>query len=253
MVDYSGPREAKGIVSWLEKKTGPPAVDVEDAAGVKALTDKEDVVVVGLFKNQKSDEAKEFIKTADKIDDMKFAITSSEALFKEYKIKSDNAVIVLKQFDEGRADYEGELKAKNIESFIKSESIRLVTEFSPQTAPKLFGTDVKVHMLFIADKEDEDTKEQLEAVTEVAKKNKGKMIFISVDSGSDDNKQVVEFFGLKAEDAPTYVIYEVCQRVTSFAHVLLYIEIDPRRITSAFSKYSMLTHLDGEKRQVCWR
>ena len=86
MVDYSGPREAKGIVSWLEKKTGPPAVDVEDAAGVKALTDKEDVVVVGLFKNQKSDEAKEFIKTADKIDDMKFAITSSEALFKEYKI-----------------------------------------------------------------------------------------------------------------------------------------------------------------------
>ena len=208
-MDYAGPREAKGIVAWLEKKTGPPAIDVEEAAAVKDLVEKEDVLVLGLFKDQKGDEAQQFLKAADKMDDAKFAISSAKALLKEYEIKGDNAIILLKNFDEGRADFEGKFAAEDIESFVKTESIHLVTEFSPQTAPKLFGTDVKVHMLVIADKEADATEKQLEAVTAVAKKNKGKMIFISVDSGNDNNKQVAEFFGLKPEDAPAYVIYEV--------------------------------------------
>ena len=45
-----GGRQAADIVNWLKKKTGPPAASVEDVAAVKAMTEKDDVVIVGFFK-----------------------------------------------------------------------------------------------------------------------------------------------------------------------------------------------------------
>ena len=49
-MDYAGGRTGPEIVSWLKKKTGPAVVTLDDVAAVKALTDKEEVAVVGFFK-----------------------------------------------------------------------------------------------------------------------------------------------------------------------------------------------------------
>ena len=40
----------QGIVSWLEKKTGPPAVPVEDLPTLDKLKESNSVVVIGVFK-----------------------------------------------------------------------------------------------------------------------------------------------------------------------------------------------------------
>ena len=49
-MDYAGGRTGPEIVSWLKKKTGPAVVTLDDVAAVKALTDKEEVAIVGFFK-----------------------------------------------------------------------------------------------------------------------------------------------------------------------------------------------------------
>ena len=45
-----GGRQADDIVNWLNKKTGPPAKTLENAAEAKTFIEKSDVVVVGFFK-----------------------------------------------------------------------------------------------------------------------------------------------------------------------------------------------------------
>ena len=40
--------------------------------------------------------------------------------------------------------------------FVKVESIPLVLEFSQEAAPKIFGSDIKVHFLLFIDKSDKE-------------------------------------------------------------------------------------------------
>lgn len=47
--------------------------------------------------------------------------------------------IYMFQFDDGKANFEGEFNVDNIKNFVKSESIALVTEFSDE---------VNTHLVF---------------------------------------------------------------------------------------------------------
>ena len=200
---------------------------------LKDLAEEKEVVVVGFFKDQSSKDAKAFLQAADgerdksffpknnplclssffvylpDNDEQTFVITSEQKVLDEYKVKKDGSVVLLKKFDDGRADYEGEMEAEAINKFVKSEALPLINEFSSETAPKIFGTDVQVHFLLLASKSDDKFDGYVKAITAAAKKHKGKIIFVTLDAGKDDNKQVLEFFGMKAEDCPEYLIYEV--------------------------------------------
>lgn len=48
--EYGGGRTGPEIVSWLKKKTGPVAHQLEDVAAAKALVEKEELLAVGFFK-----------------------------------------------------------------------------------------------------------------------------------------------------------------------------------------------------------
>lgn len=68
-VDYTGGREQDTIVSWLEKKTGPAAKELETVEAAEEFLKENNVAVVGFFKDRESAEAKAFLATAVAIDD----------------------------------------------------------------------------------------------------------------------------------------------------------------------------------------
>ena len=110
-VDYQGPRDAEGIVQWLEKKTGPPALDVNDVETLKELKENNKVVIVGFFTDKDSEGAKEFLKAAGAIDDHKVLITSNADVIKAQDA-TDNSIVLYKSFDEPKVTFEGSLVAK---------------------------------------------------------------------------------------------------------------------------------------------
>ena len=59
-------------MSWLEKKTGPPALALTDVKAAQKLIDDNEVVVVGFFKDQKSEKALAFLETASGIPFLSF-------------------------------------------------------------------------------------------------------------------------------------------------------------------------------------
>lgn len=92
----TGGRTASEIVTWLEKKTGPPAKELATADEIKEFTIKKDVIVVGFYKDKESDGAKAFLEAAQGIDDIEFGIVHDEALAKEHNVEGDNVVLFKK-------------------------------------------------------------------------------------------------------------------------------------------------------------
>lgn len=201
-MDYSGGRTADEIVTWLNKKTGPPAKVLATVEEVAAFAKPaKDAVVIGFFSDKESELAKAFIKSADSIDDIEFAITSPDASG-DLNVKEDK-IVVIKTFDELRADYAGGAVAEDITKFVRAESLALVTEFSDEAAPKIFGGDIKSHLLLFISKKADTFKDTLEGFTTAAKDFKGKVLFVYIDIDVEDNQRVLEFFGLKPEGCPT--------------------------------------------------
>ena len=63
MINFeTGGRQADEIVQWLKKKTGPPAVDLTDAAACDTLEESAEVVVIGFFDDKESANAQAFLK-----------------------------------------------------------------------------------------------------------------------------------------------------------------------------------------------
>jgi len=213
-MEYSGGRTADEIVAWLNKKTGPPAKVLATKEEVKAFVEPKEVAVVGFFVDQESDLAKAFVKAADSVDDLEFAIATPDASG-EYDVKEDK-IVVIKKFDDGRADYAGGAVAEDITKFVRAESLALVTEFSDEAAPKIFGGDIKSHLLLFISKKAETFKDTLATFTGVAKGFKGKVLFVYIDVDVEDNQRVLEFFALKAEDCPTLRLIKLEGDMTKF-------------------------------------
>jgi protein disulfide-isomerase A1 len=204
--EYKGPRDGPGIVQWLEKKTGPPAVPVNDMESFEKLKENP-VVVVGVFKDQESDAAKEFIKAAGTIEDHKIVITSDDEVKNGIQAR-DGWIIMFKNFDTPRVKYEGEAKAADIEAWINEQSIPSVWEFSSTNAQKIFATKAKVHFLYFI-KGGEDLSKDLEPLKKVSADYKNKVTFAYVDVNEKSNAQVTKFFGIDASMAPMYTLFEM--------------------------------------------
>jgi protein disulfide-isomerase A1 len=203
-MDYTGGRTADTIISWLTKKLGPPATTLEDEASIKTFVDSKDVVVVGFFTDLESDEAKAFSTAASTNDDVPFGIVSKKELFDAHKVAGNHGVVLFKKFDEGRADFEGNYNVESIVKFISENQLPLVVEFSQDTASKIFGGDVKKHLLLFISKSSADFAEKKGVIERVAKEFKGKSLFIYVDTDFEDNERILEFFGMKKSDVPAF-------------------------------------------------
>nr|BBC20867.1 protein disulfide isomerase [Vargula hilgendorfii] len=213
-IDYSGGRTAKEIVQWLKKKTGPPAKDLSSVDDAKAFVESQDVVVIGFFKDQDTDAAKEFLGAARALDDTSFGITSDEAVMKEYNVEGDK-VVLFKKFDEGRNDLD-DITKDSVKKFVTMNSLPLVVEFNHDTAPKIFGGEVKSHLLIFASKSGADFEKIREAAAAVAKEFKGQLLFVTIDTDEEDHQRILEFFGMKKENVPGMRIIKLQEEMSKY-------------------------------------
>merc|ERR1712212_685490 len=190
--EYSGGRTADTIVSWLEKKTGPPA---------KALASLE--------------EAKAFLAVAGAMDDFQFGITGDDTVATEYGLEGE-AVLLLKDFDEGKAVLAEGITEDAVTKFVASESLPLVVDFNQETAQKIFSGEIKTHLLVFSSHKAEDHADKVAVISGIAKENKGKLLFVTINTDLDDHKRILEFFGITEEELPTFRAIKLGEDMAKF-------------------------------------
>jgi len=168
-----------------------------------------------LFKNQESADAKVFLDVASGNDNLPFAIASDAKIVSHLDAK-DGQIVLLKKFDEKKTVYTEKFAKKQLNDWISLESIPVVSEFTQETAGKLFGGHIKHHALLFVAKSHSDFPKMMEQFSTVAKKYKGKIIFIHIDTDVEDNTRILEFFGLKTDQLPTVRIVNLEQDLTKF-------------------------------------
>merc|ERR1711881_346264 len=77
--------------------------------------------------------------------------------------------------------------------FVSSESPPLVIDFNHETAQKIFS----------AAKADSHA-DTLAMLREIAVANKGKMLFVTINTDEEDHKRILEFFAIKDDELPTF-------------------------------------------------
>merc|ERR1719259_1596544 len=200
-VEYSGGRTADTIVTWLEKKTGPPALDFADAEAAKKFVADNKVAVIGFFKDQTTAEAKAFLEVAATLDDYKFGISGADDVASEYSVDGQK-VVLFKQFDEGKNEFEGDYEVEALTKFVEANAMPLVVEFNHESAQKIFSGAIKSHLLLFVSYKSDGFAATKETAAKIAKEYKGQLLFVTVDTDEEDHKRILEFFGMKEDELP---------------------------------------------------
>merc|ERR1711994_373409 len=202
-MEYGGGRTADTIVSWVEKKTGPPAKTLASVEDAKAYADGKSVAIIGFFKDETTDAAKAFLAAAGMMDDFEFGITGDDAVFKEYGVEGET-VLLLKDFDDGKAILSEGITEEAVTKFASSESLPLVIDFNHETAQKIFSGEIKSHLLVFSSAKADSHADTLAMLKEIAIANKGKMLFVTINTDEEDHKRILEFFAIKDDELPTF-------------------------------------------------
>ncbi|KAM9314109.1 protein disulfide-isomerase [Pholidichthys leucotaenia] len=213
--EYSAGRQADDIISWLKKRTGPAVSTLNEITEVESLIADNEVVVIGFFTDTDSADFKAYEKAAEATDDIPFAMTSNEAVFSKFEVSKDS-VVLFKKFDEGRNTFDGEMTKDSLLTFVKANQLPLVIEFTEQTAPKIFGGDIKSHILMFLPKAASDFQDKMDEFKKAAEGFKGQILFIFIDSDVDDNQRILEFFGLKKEECPAIRLITLEDEMTKY-------------------------------------
>lgn len=205
--DYSGGRTANEIVNWANKKSGPAAVTVNSEDDLTKFQETHEVFALGVFESLESENAKHFLALADGDETHAYAITSAAAVKSKLAVTADT-VVVLKNFDDLRADHAigSTFTAADIAEFVQANSVPLVQTFSPESAKKIFGSPIQKHVLFFTDKDADNHAPTLASYTAAAAAFKGKLLFINVPSS--ENK-ILDYFGITAAQLPTTVLADL--------------------------------------------
>merc|ERR1711879_547493 len=87
---------------------------------------------------------------------------------------------------------------------IAGESLPLVVDFNQETAQKIFSGDIKSHLLAFLSAKADSHADDVAMLQGIAKENKGKMLFVTINTDEDDHKRILEFFGITESELPTF-------------------------------------------------
>ncbi|XP_067563362.1 protein disulfide-isomerase A2 isoform X3 [Pseudorca crassidens] len=246
--EYTGPWEAEGIAEWLRRRVGPSATRLEDEEGAQALIDARDVVVIGFFQDLQDKDVATFLALAQDALDMSFGLTNQPQLFQKFGLTKDTVVLFKKHAPGHGVQQPGEwgwrADAGGSGGWEASAGAAHERHLPLQTSRKIFAAGILNHLLLFVNQTLAPHRELLAGFREAAPSFRGQVLFVVVDVGAS-NDHVLQYFGLKAEEAPTL-------RFINIETTKKYMPADRGPVTATSVAAFCHAVLGGEVKVCCW-
>ncbi|TFK75865.1 disulfide isomerase [Pluteus cervinus] len=210
--DYTGPRQADGIVSYMVKQS-LPAVSEVTAANHDEFQKADKLVVVAYLASSTEEPAPEFSATADKHrDDYLFGLTTDKDAIAAAGV-TPPAIVVYRSYDEPRTEYPlpaSSLTVKELEGWVQDLAVPIIDEVSGENYAVYSNSEKPLAYLFV-DPTVEGREAQIDAVRTVAKKYKSKVNFVWIDAVRfGDHARALN---LQQTNWPSFVIQDLKQQL----------------------------------------
>eukprot|EP00826_Nyctotherus_ovalis_P059103 TRINITY_DN818_c0_g1_i19.p1 TRINITY_DN818_c0_g1~~TRINITY_DN818_c0_g1_i19.p1 ORF type:complete len:233 (-),score=89.33 TRINITY_DN818_c0_g1_i19:133-831(-) len=175
--------------------------ELRKRAEVKAAA----VILVGGSK----EDLEEFEKVPKKYEGVWFFRTSTELAQKVFpEIKKTPSIVLIKEINEDRSVYSGEMKEKAIENFINTYNKPTVSSLSQEVINQLFKDTGKKGVILLRE-ENQEGKRVEEVLKILASKYRSEdLLFVVTDIESELGKRVAKMMGLSKESLPHMEIVE---------------------------------------------
>ncbi|WRT64426.1 protein disulfide-isomerase domain [Kwoniella shivajii] len=210
--DYSGPRKADGIISYMIKQSLPAVSDVTSSSHAEFI--KSDKVVLVAYGDASHPVPSAYSELANSArDTYLFGQYTDSSLPSIPESPSLPAIVLYKSFDEGHSVFPaseiGNLDSEPglLQEFIKINSVPLLDEISPENFGTYAEQGLPIAYLFADPSESESRDKLIEEIKPVAKANKGKINFVFIDAIKfiDHGKSL----NLPGDSWPAFVIQDL--------------------------------------------
>lgn len=181
--DYTGPRKADGIVSYMIKQSLPAVSDVTPA-NIEEFKKADKVVAIAYLASSSQVPAAEFSATAEKHrDDFLFGLSTDQDVHAAETV-TPPAVVVYRSFDSPRTEYPypiADAKVEDFEQWLKDLAIPIIDEVSAENYAIYAGSSKPLAYLFL-DPTSDDKEAHITSLKPIAEELKSKMNFVWIDA-----------------------------------------------------------------------
>jgi protein disulfide-isomerase A1 len=178
---YSGQRKAAAITSYMIKQS-LPAVSALDAETLEDFKTADKVVLVAYLDASDKSSTDTYSAIAEKLRDNYLFGSTNDAALAEAEGVTAPAIVLYKQFDEGKAVFSEKFDEDAIVSFTKTASTPLVGEVGPETYSDYMSAGLPLAYIFA--ETPEERKELGDALKPLAEQYRGKINFATIDAKS---------------------------------------------------------------------
>ncbi|KAL1880803.1 hypothetical protein VTK73DRAFT_4973 [Phialemonium thermophilum] len=176
---YKGQRKANAITSYMIKQA-LPAVSILTKDTLEDFKNADKVVLVAYIDASDKSSNETFAKVADKLrDNYPFGATNDASLAEAEGV-TPPAIVLYKDFDEGKAVFSDKFDVEAIEKFAKTAATPLIGEVGPETYSDYMSAGIPLAYIFAETAE--ERKELSDALKPIAEAQRGVINFATIDA-----------------------------------------------------------------------
>ncbi|KAF9222009.1 protein disulfide isomerase [Gyrodon lividus] len=210
--DYSGPRKADGIISYMIKQS-LPAVSEVTSANLSDFQNADKIVAIAYLTSTTDAPAPEFSMTAQKHrEEYLFGLSTDPEAIAAAGI-TPPAIVVYRSFDEHKTEYPYPVSSatvKDVEDWIQELAIPLLGEVNGDTYA-IYALSGKPLAYLFVDPADEKSQGHIDSLRSVASKYHGKVNFVWIDATKFGDH--AKALNLAEPKWPSFVIQDLQQQM----------------------------------------
>ncbi|KAF8138721.1 thioredoxin-like protein [Boletus edulis] len=181
--DYTGPRKADGIVSYMTKQS-LPAVSQVTVVNLTDFQNADKIVAIAYLASEMDAPTAEFTATAEKHrDSYLFGLSTDPEAIAAAGV-TPPAIVVYRSFDEHKTEYPYPISSatvKDVEDWMQELSIPILGEVNGETYA-IYATSSRPLAYLFVDPTDESHQGYIESLKPVASQYRGKVNFVWIDA-----------------------------------------------------------------------